>query len=110
MKLATQVETERSAKFGAAQGTQQGALQAHQGTPLAITPAGPGAPAPGCPGPANRRAGGPRCREAVAGYVFLSPWLLRLMGVTAPPMLRATVVVRHRFGVRTCRHSRAVLI
>lgn len=39
--------------------------------------------------PAKRRGpgrGGPR-REGVAGYVFLSPWLLGLMGITAIPML-----------------------
>jgi multiple sugar transport system permease protein len=38
--------------------------------------------------PAKRR--GPRRtarREGVAGYVFLSPWLLGLMGITAVPML-----------------------
>lgn len=38
---------------------------------------------------ATRRRGpgrGPR-REGVAGYVFLSPWLLGLMGITAIPML-----------------------
>ena len=40
------------------------------------------------PAPANRR--GPwrrRCREGVAGYVFLSPWLLGFVGITALPML-----------------------
>jgi multiple sugar transport system permease protein len=38
--------------------------------------------------PARRRGPGrgPR-REGVAGYVFLSPWLLGLMGITAVPML-----------------------
>jgi multiple sugar transport system permease protein len=41
------------------------------------------------PVPAAHRRGpgrGPR-REGVAGYVFLSPWLLGLMGITAIPML-----------------------
>jgi multiple sugar transport system permease protein len=39
--------------------------------------------------PATRRGPGRRGprREGVAGYVFLSPWLLGLMGVTAVPML-----------------------
>jgi len=38
--------------------------------------------------PAKRRGrgGGPR-REGLAGYVFLSPWLLGLLGITAIPML-----------------------
>lgn len=38
--------------------------------------------------PAKRRGPrrGPR-REGVAGYIFLSPWLLGLMGITAVPML-----------------------
>ncbi len=40
--------------------------------------------------PARRRRRGPgigRRREAVAGYVFLSPWLLGLMAITAVPMI-----------------------
>src|SRR5512138_3447108 len=37
---------------------------------------------------ARRRRVGPAARrEAVAGYVFLSPWLLGLMAITAVPML-----------------------
>ncbi|MEU1753281.1 sugar ABC transporter permease [Micromonospora matsumotoense] len=37
---------------------------------------------------ANRRRGGRnRHAEGLAGYVFLSPWLIGLMGVTAIPML-----------------------
>ncbi|MBW4701440.1 MULTISPECIES: carbohydrate ABC transporter permease [unclassified Micromonospora] len=37
---------------------------------------------------ANRRRGGrDRHAEGLAGYVFLSPWLIGLMGVTAIPML-----------------------
>ena len=38
--------------------------------------------------PAKRRGpGAGRQREGIAGYVFLSPWLLGLMGITAIPML-----------------------
>ncbi|MFI9639833.1 carbohydrate ABC transporter permease [Micromonospora sp. NPDC051925] len=35
----------------------------------------------------RRRAGRDRHAEGLAGYVFLSPWLIGLMGVTAIPML-----------------------
>src|SRR4051794_24284900 len=35
----------------------------------------------------KRRTGPAARREAVAGYVFLSPWLLGLMAITAVPML-----------------------
>ncbi|MGV9213628.1 carbohydrate ABC transporter permease [Micromonospora sp. RB23] len=35
----------------------------------------------------RRGSGGVRHREGLAGYVFLSPWLIGLMGVTAVPML-----------------------
>ncbi|GIF66789.1 sugar ABC transporter permease [Asanoa ishikariensis] len=57
---------------------------------MAISTAPPAAPPAGSasPGPASRRGrGGPRRRENIAGYVFLSPWLLGLMGITAVPML-----------------------
>ena len=38
--------------------------------------------------PAHRRGLRPdRTREGTAGYIFLSPWLLGLMGITAVPML-----------------------
>ncbi|MEV4822005.1 sugar ABC transporter permease [Micromonospora sp. NPDC049274] len=37
--------------------------------------------------PARRGPGTIRHREGLAGYVFLSPWLIGLMGVTAVPML-----------------------
>ncbi|HYH32017.1 MAG TPA: sugar ABC transporter permease, partial [Pseudonocardia sp.] len=44
-------------------------------------------PAPARP-PARAEEGRPgRRREAVAGYVFLSPWLLGLFGITLLPML-----------------------
>ncbi|WP_239163257.1 carbohydrate ABC transporter permease [Paractinoplanes rishiriensis] len=51
-------------------------------------PVRPTEPAP--PGPAAHRRGREvrrRRREDLAGYIFLSPWLLGLMGVTAIPML-----------------------
>jgi multiple sugar transport system permease protein len=45
-------------------------------------------PAPSGRVPAKRRGpGAGRQREGIAGYVFLSPWLLGLMGITAIPML-----------------------
>jgi len=45
-------------------------------------------PAPSRRVPAKRRGpGAGRQREGIAGYVFLSPWLLGLMGITAIPML-----------------------
>jgi multiple sugar transport system permease protein len=37
--------------------------------------------------PASRRGPGALRREGLAGYVFLSPWLLGLLGITAAPML-----------------------
>jgi multiple sugar transport system permease protein len=39
------------------------------------------------PSARKRKAGPAARREAVAGYVFLSPWLLGLMAITAVPML-----------------------
>jgi pectin-derived oligosaccharide transport system permease protein len=39
------------------------------------------------PSARRRRVGPAARREAVAGYVFLSPWLLGLMAITAVPML-----------------------
>lgn len=44
------------------------------------------------PGPKDARSrrkkrGGPRGREGLAGYIFLSPWLLGLLAITAFPML-----------------------
>jgi multiple sugar transport system permease protein len=49
----------------------------------------PSVPASRVPGIPAKRRGSRRGRrsEAVAGYVFLSPWLLGLMAVTAVPML-----------------------
>lgn len=46
---------------------------------LTPVPVAPAAPRPG------RRGG--RRRENLAGYVFLTPWLLGLLGITAVPML-----------------------
>ena len=42
---------------------------------------------PAGPRPTRRGAGRARLGEGLAGYVFLSPWLIGLMGVTAIPML-----------------------
>jgi multiple sugar transport system permease protein len=42
--------------------------------------------------PAAYRRPPKRKREGVAGYVFLSPWLLGLMGITAIPMLGSLVL------------------
>jgi len=43
--------------------------------------------APPAPAPRRRRPGGPRRQEKLAGYVFLSPWLVGLMAITAFPVL-----------------------
>ncbi len=51
-------------------------------TTLTADPADPAAPV--TPGPGRRVR---RRRENLAGYVFLSPWLLGLIGITAIPML-----------------------
>src|SRR6188768_3487454 len=50
-------------------------------------PVRPTEPVP--PPPAATRRGGRarRRREDLAGYIFLSPWLLGLLGITAIPML-----------------------
>jgi pectin-derived oligosaccharide transport system permease protein len=65
----------------------------------APAPAGPG---PLHPGPVNRRGpGGGRRREGLAGYVFLSPWLLGLMGVTAIPMLLSLYLSFTNYDVLT---------
>ena len=51
--------------------------------PPTVTPVGPDSP-----GPVPSRDRGARGRrDTVAGYVFLTPWLVGLMGVTALPML-----------------------
>jgi multiple sugar transport system permease protein len=44
-------------------------------------------PAPRDPATIRRGLGRRRRRENLAGYVFLSPWLLGLIGITAVPML-----------------------
>lgn len=50
------------------------------------------------PAPLHRAAKGPRVeprgprREGLAGYIFLTPWLLGLAGVTAIPMLMSLVL------------------
>ena len=53
----------------------------------AQTPVRPVEPVPPPSAAARRRAGARRRRQDVAGYVFLSPWLLGLLGITAIPML-----------------------
>jgi multiple sugar transport system permease protein len=66
----------------------------------APAPAGPTGPAR--PGPVKRRGpGGGRQREALAGYVFLTPWLLGLMGVTAIPMLLSLYLSFTNYDVLT---------
>ncbi|WFF05566.1 sugar ABC transporter permease [Micromonospora sp. WMMD1076] len=42
---------------------------------------------PAGPRPTRRRPGRARLGEGLAGYVFLSPWLIGLMGVTTIPMV-----------------------
>ena len=44
-------------------------------------------PAPPVPAAQRRRRGARRRRQDAAGYLFLSPWLLGLLGITAIPML-----------------------
>jgi multiple sugar transport system permease protein len=44
-------------------------------------------PAPSVPAEPVRGRGGRRRRDNLAGYIFLSPWLLGLLGITAVPML-----------------------
>jgi pectin-derived oligosaccharide transport system permease protein len=53
----------------------------------AQTPVRPAEPLPPPSAAGRRRAGARRRRQDVAGYVFLSPWLLGLLGITAIPML-----------------------
>ncbi|MFC3736059.1 carbohydrate ABC transporter permease [Paractinoplanes deccanensis] len=50
-------------------------------------PVRPTEPVPPPPAATRRGGRGRRRREDVAGYVFLSPWLLGLMGITAIPMV-----------------------
>jgi multiple sugar transport system permease protein len=45
------------------------------------------APQPPVPAASRRGRGARRRRQDLAGYVFLSPWLLGLIGITAVPML-----------------------
>ncbi|MEV6970875.1 sugar ABC transporter permease [Hamadaea sp. NPDC051192] len=47
---------------------------------------------PLAPQRAARRRGSSRRGEATAGYVFLSPWLLGLLGITALPMIFSLVL------------------
>jgi multiple sugar transport system permease protein len=50
-------------------------------------PVRPAEPVPPRPAAVRRGGGGRRRREDLAGYVFLAPWLLGLLGITAIPML-----------------------
>ncbi|SCG44071.1 carbohydrate ABC transporter permease [Micromonospora rifamycinica] len=54
---------------------------------LTTAPGRTGRTGPARPHANRRRAGRDRHAEGLAGYVFLSPWLIGLMGVTAVPML-----------------------
>jgi len=54
---------------------------------MAQMPVRPTEPAPPVPAVPRRGRGARRRREDLAGYVFLSPWLLGLAGITAIPML-----------------------
>ncbi|GAA2610007.1 sugar ABC transporter permease [Paractinoplanes durhamensis] len=55
---------------------------------MAQMPVRPTEPAPPVPAAHRRgRVARRRRREGLAGYVFLSPWLLGLLGITAIPML-----------------------
>src|SRR3954463_15552542 len=51
---------------------------------MPVRPTEPVSPRPAAP---RRGRRGRRTGEDVAGYTFLSPWLLGLMGITAIPML-----------------------
>jgi len=53
----------------------------------AQTPVRPAEPMPLPSAASRRRAGARRRRQDVAGYAFLSPWLLGLLGITTIPML-----------------------
>ncbi|MBT8226229.1 MAG: sugar ABC transporter permease [Dactylosporangium sp.] len=59
-------------------------------------------PSPSAGATAKRRRPqrGPR-REGLAGYIFLSPWLLGLMGITAAPMLISLYLSFTDYGVLT---------
>src|SRR3954454_6543177 len=55
---------------------------------MAQMPVRPTAPVPPFPAAHRRgRVARRRRREDLAGYLFLSPWLLGLLGITAIPML-----------------------
>ncbi|MFY1623038.1 carbohydrate ABC transporter permease [Micromonospora sp. WMMD735] len=54
---------------------------------LTTVPGRTGRTGPARPHAKRRRGGRDRHAEGLAGYVFLSPWLIGLMGVTAIPML-----------------------
>jgi multiple sugar transport system permease protein len=50
---------------------------------------------------ANRGSRHPRRRESVAGYVFLSPWLLGLCGITAIPLLMSLYLSFTNYDILT---------
>jgi multiple sugar transport system permease protein len=63
----------------------------------AARPAGPARPDPATPRGRGRRRG----RDELAGYAFLSPWLLGLMGITALPMLLSLYLSFTNYDVLT---------
>ncbi len=52
---------------------------------------------PRAPAPSKRRIG--RRQEAMAGYVFLTPWLIGLIGITAIPMLYSLYLSFTRYNL-----------
>src|SRR5699024_5467338 len=64
-----------------------GVCQRSQGGDRGLVTASTLTPAPVAPAAPARGRRVRRRRENLAGYVFLSPWLLGLLGITAVPML-----------------------
>jgi multiple sugar transport system permease protein len=68
---------------------------------MALTTTEPATRAAPVDGRAKRRS--PR-REGLAGYVFLSPWLLGLVGITALPMLYSLYLSFTEYDILTAPH------